>query len=99
MYACYHGYLYVHRTDELIQHTIRAHFKDCTVLTVAHRLQTIMDSDKVMVSTDHHGFRQSHGEYVQTIADSDKVMVSTDHRGFRQSHGEYRPSWIQTGLW
>ncbi|XP_008207016.1 probable multidrug resistance-associated protein lethal(2)03659 isoform X1 [Nasonia vitripennis] len=37
------------QTDSLIQRTIRTKFAQCTVITIAHRLNTIMDSDKVMV--------------------------------------------------
>uniref|UniRef100_A0A803TXB3 ABC-type glutathione-S-conjugate transporter n=1 Tax=Anolis carolinensis TaxID=28377 RepID=A0A803TXB3_ANOCA len=36
-------------TDHLIQQTIRSEFVDCTVITIAHRLHTIMDSNRVMV--------------------------------------------------
>lgn len=36
-------------TDKLIQATIRSQFSNCTVLTVAHRLNTIIDNDRVMV--------------------------------------------------
>ncbi|XP_017579160.1 canalicular multispecific organic anion transporter 2 isoform X1 [Pygocentrus nattereri] len=36
-------------TDDLIQSTIRTQFEDCTIFTIAHRLNTIMDYTRVLV--------------------------------------------------
>uniref|UniRef100_A0A3Q2PMB4 ABC-type glutathione-S-conjugate transporter n=1 Tax=Fundulus heteroclitus TaxID=8078 RepID=A0A3Q2PMB4_FUNHE len=41
-------------TDTLIQSTIRTQFEHCTVLTVAHRLNTIMDYTRVIVMDRGH---------------------------------------------
>ncbi len=37
------------RTDAIVQKTIRKEFSNHTVLTIAHRLGTVIDSDKVIV--------------------------------------------------
>ena len=37
------------KTDKVIQETIKERFAHCTILTIAHRLPTILDSDRILV--------------------------------------------------
>ena len=39
-------------TEQKIQRLIKKEFNECTVITIAHRLQTIIDSDNVLVLGD-----------------------------------------------
>ncbi|KAF8410845.1 hypothetical protein HHK36_003382 [Tetracentron sinense] len=39
-------------TDNLIQQTLKQHFADCTVVTIAHRITSVLDSDMVIL-LDH----------------------------------------------
>jgi len=42
-------------TDAILQQVIRQEFAECTVITVAHRVPTVIDSDMVMVLS--HGIQ------------------------------------------
>ncbi|CAG2237466.1 ABC transporter C family member 12,ABC transporter C family member 9,Multidrug resistance-associated protein 1 [Mytilus edulis] len=39
-------------TDKIIQQTIKTHFSECTVLSIAHRINTVIDYDRIMVMDD-----------------------------------------------
>ena len=41
-------------TDGLIQATIRKEFSVCTIVTIAHRLNTVIDYDRILVLDQGH---------------------------------------------
>ena len=40
-------------TDDLIQNTIRTEFASCTVISIAHRLNTILDYDRYVIEINY----------------------------------------------
>lgn len=46
------GFCFFFSTDLMIQQTIRSTFAKYTVLTIAHRLHTVIDSDRILIIDD-----------------------------------------------
>ena len=61
-------------TDDLIQRTIKREFANCTVLTIAHRLNTILDSDVIAVLS--HGKLIEFGKPSVLLARTDSAFRS-----------------------
>ena len=61
-------------TDVLIQETIRREFADCTTITIAHRINTILDSTKILVLD--RGERMEYDAPQQLLADPSSMFYS-----------------------
>ncbi|XP_046974675.1 probable multidrug resistance-associated protein lethal(2)03659 [Vanessa cardui] len=77
------------QTDALIQNTIREHFRTCTVLTVAHRLNTVIDSDKILVldagnlmeyDHPHILLQNKKGYFRKMVAETGPAMTQVLHK-------------------
>lgn len=63
-----------YETDQIVQKTIRSEFNACTVITVAHRLWTIADYDRIMV-VDAGKVKELDTPY-NLLQDSDSVLTA-----------------------
>ena len=61
-------------TDELVQSTIRSEFKDCTTITIAHRLRTVLDSSRILVLD--HGEIEEYDEPERLLKDTESMFYS-----------------------
>ncbi|KPM06851.1 ABC transporter sub-family C-like protein 4 [Sarcoptes scabiei] len=88
-----------HRTDTLIQQTIRKNFQHCTVITIAHRLNTIIDSDRILVldagqvvqfDSPHNLLQDQNGIFYhlvqQTGPQMSKKLTMTATKTFEMKH-------------
>uniref|UniRef100_A0A669QTK6 ATP binding cassette subfamily C member 1 n=1 Tax=Phasianus colchicus TaxID=9054 RepID=A0A669QTK6_PHACC len=65
-------------TDNLVQSTIKREFYNCTILTIAHRLHTVMDSERVLVLDagkileydTPHNLLQQKGAFSEMVAEA-----------------------------
>lgn len=63
-------------TDNFIQTKLRDIFKNCTVLVIAHRLATVIDSDRILVMADGQGEEYDHPFKLLTQSDDDTEITS-----------------------
>lgn len=67
------------QTDELIQKVLKTKFKENTIITIAHRLNTIADYDKIIVM--HRGRIIEIGEPYELILKGGAFCDMVNHTG------------------
>ncbi|KAF2908344.1 hypothetical protein DAI22_12g177900 [Oryza sativa Japonica Group] len=75
-------------TDAVIQKTVRTELKDSTIITIAHRIPTVMDCTRVLVVND--------GEMVEY--EEPQKLMQTEGSFFKELLNEYRLQISRAGL-
>ncbi|KAF9956193.1 hypothetical protein BGZ72_002945 [Mortierella alpina] len=70
-------------TDNAVQRALRKSFTGCTVLTIAHRINTILDSDRILVL--EHGRVAEFDKPAALLADRSSIFYSLVNSHERQS--------------
>jgi ABC-type multidrug transport system fused ATPase/permease subunit len=62
------------QTDSYIQSVIKKHFKNCTILTIAHRLNTVINCDRIIVLS--HGSIVESGKPQHLLSDKNSIFYN-----------------------
>ena len=65
------------KTDALIQQILREKFLNQTVITIAHRFNTVMDSDKIIVMND--GIIVEHGTPNELLTKQNQLLTDMNN--------------------
>lgn len=67
-------------TDKLMQQVIRSHFKNQTIIAIAHKLDTVLDFDKIAF--------MDHGRVIEF--DSPKALLLKEGSAFKKLFDSFR---------
>jgi len=63
-----------YKSDQIIQQTVREEFSNCTIMTIAHRLKTVIDYDKIVVLDN--GLLKEYDHPYSLLLNKDSIFYS-----------------------
>lgn len=86
-----------YETDSLIQKTINTEFSNCTVLTIAHRLHTVINADKILVMDNgtmveydhpHELLKDENGYLTKLVNETSSSLAGIAKESFEKKHSK-----------